>query len=402
VFRNGIIEAVGAGIATPKEAWVIDGQGLTVYPGLIDMGSSAGLDVQMPAQPQNARTREEVERWKRQMILRPQIEAASHVRPDAVDLKRLASAGITNVLAVPPGSIVRGMSSLLNVAEPDALPQYGTIADERRGRYAVRTPVALHVSFQDRAPGDAYPASLMGVIAFVRQALLDAGHYQLELARYESLKRAADRPVHDHEIEALQPVLAGRVPVAFEAATALEIRRALAMAAEFSLTPIITGGLEADQVVAEIRAQSARVILSLNFPARSKMLAPDADETLRVLRTRANAPKVASTLQKENVLFAFQSGGLKEPRDFVRNAARAVQAGLPPDAAVKALTINAAAIAGAAGQLGSLEKGKLANLIVTSGDLFDEKMTIKHVFVDGAPVIVDPAPPTADRGRGRR
>ncbi|HEY6123423.1 MAG TPA: amidohydrolase family protein, partial [Steroidobacteraceae bacterium] len=97
----------------------------------------------------------------------------------------------------------------------------------------------------------------------------------------------------------------------------------------------------------------------------------------------ADAPKTAGELEKGGVLFAFASAGLKEPVDFVKNAARAVKAGLAPDAAVRALTINAAKIAGVADRLGSLEAGKVANVIVTDGDLFEDKTSVKHVFIDG-------------------
>jgi imidazolonepropionase-like amidohydrolase len=170
------------------------------------------------------------------------------------------------------------------------------------------------------------------------------------------------------------------------------------MAKEFKLDPVITSARQADQVAADLKAQNARVIYSLNFPVRSRMLPPDADEPLRELRARAQAPKVPAALDKAGVTFAFSSSGVREPRDFVRNAARAVREGLPADAAVRALTINAAKIAGAADRVGSLEKGKIANIVVTEGDLFDEKMRVRHVFVDGRSVTIDDTPP---QGRGR-
>jgi imidazolonepropionase-like amidohydrolase len=119
-------------------------------------------------------------------------------------------------------------------------------------------------------------------------------------------------------------------------------------------------------------------------------LSPDADEPLRILRERANAPKTAAALEAGGILFAFQSEALKEPREFVTNAARAVKAGLAPDAAVRALTINAAKIAGVGDRLGSIEKGKIANVIVADGDLFEEKTAMRHVFIDGRLVTLDP------------
>jgi imidazolonepropionase-like amidohydrolase len=191
------------------------------------------------------------------------------------------------------------------------------------------------------------------------------------------------------------------LPVAFEAQLAREILRALAMAKDFNLDPVITGAREADQVVGDLKARNARVIFGLDFPTRSRALPPDADESLRDLRARANAAKPPAALEKEGILFAFSSGSIQQPRDFLRNAARTVKEGLPADAAVRALTINAARIAGAADRVGSLEKGKIANVIVTDGDLFEDRTRILHVFVDGVKVEADAPAPAGRGGRGR-
>ncbi len=400
VLRGGLVEAVGADVAVPSDARVIDGAGLTVYPGLIDMGTTAGIELPR-AQAPELRTSEEAERWKRENILRPQLEAAEYVRPDVASLTALASVGITTVLATPPGEVIKGRSALVNVAAPEEDPQIGAVADPRRGLVVVRAPVALHVAFTERPRGDGYPASLMGVIAFVRQAFLDGQHHQASIDRYQRVKSGTLRPVFDPALDGLQPALAGRLPVAFEGQTAREILRVLKMAGDFKLDTIVTGGREADQVVADLKARNARVILSLNYPSRPRTLAPDADEAVRALRERASAPKTAAALEKAGILFAFESNGLRESKDFVRNAARAVKDGLAPDAAVRALTINAARIAGAADRLGSLEKGKIANVLVTEGDLFDEKMKVKHVFVDGRAVNIEEAPAQQRPARGR-
>ena len=116
------------------------------------------------------------------------------------------------------------------------------------------------------------------------------------------------------------------------------------------------------------------------------MLAPDADEPVRVVRERSTIANVPGELAKTGVVFGFESAGLVDPKEFVKNAARAVKAGLPTAAAVRALTIVAARIAGAAERLGSLEKGKMANVVVTDGDLFEDRTAIKYVFIDGRPV----------------
>jgi imidazolonepropionase-like amidohydrolase len=400
VFRDGVIAAVGANVTVPPGAQVIAGKGLTVYPGLIDMGSATGLD--MPAVPRadNARATEDVERVKNDYLLRAQVRAADYVNPSAVPLARAAAAGITSILATPSGDAIRGQSALINTAQGEDEPQIGAVADERKGTLVLKTPVALHVTFSDQpGGGNAYPNSLMGVVAFVRQAFLDAQYW----AATEALPpraRSSMRPFYEPAFETMQQALARRLPVAFEGVLAHEILRGLEMARTFKLEPIVTNAREADRIVDDLKAANARDILSLNYPTRPQTLAPDADEPLRTLRARANAPKTAGALAKAGLPFAFASGGLDDPRDFIRNAAKAVQNGLASDAAIRALTLQAATIAGVADRVGSLEVGKLANLLVTEGDLFDEKMTIRHVFVDGRRVNLGAGASALRGGRG--
>jgi imidazolonepropionase-like amidohydrolase len=392
VMRQGVIESVSAAATAPPDAVVIEEAGLTVYPGLIDLGNTRAAEQPTPPQPQNVRTTAELERWKRALILKPQARAADAVKVDDAELTKLASSGVTSVLALPWGDVISGQSALVNVVAPPDDPQIGNIVEGRRGLIVVKSPIALHVSFPDRprVGANAFPESLMGVIAFVRQAFLDAQHY------------GATKGTDDPALDAMQPAVDGRLPVAFEANRAREILRALKMAKELKLQPIVTGAREAAEVAADLKTQNVRVIYSLNYPVRPRQLAPDADETLEALRGRAEAPKGPGALAKAGVTFAFASAGLADPKDFVKNAGKAVAAGLPEDAAIRALTITAATIAGVGNRLGSIEKGKAANLIVTDGSLFAEKTTIKRVFVEGRPVALEASAATpAGRGRGR-
>jgi imidazolonepropionase-like amidohydrolase len=391
VIRRGVVDAVGASVTVPAEATVIDGTGKIVYPGLIDLGNARAAEQPAPQPPQNLRTTAELERWKRTQILKPQARAADAVKVDDADLTRLAAAGITSVLALPAGDVISGQSALVNVVAPPDEPQIGNIVEPRRGLIVVKSPIALHVSFPDRprAAANGYPESLMGVIAFVRQSFLDAQHYA-EGARGED----------DPALEAMQPAIERKLPVAFEANEGRQILRALKLAKELKLEPIVTGARHADEVAADLKAQNVRVIYSLNYPIRPRMLAPDADEPLTALRERADAPKVPAALAAAGVRFAFASAGATDPKDFVANAAKAVKAGLAEDAAIRAMTTVAATIAGVGDRLGSIEKGKIANLVVTDGNLFDEKTKITRVFVEGRPVALE-APPPAPAGRGR-
>ena len=390
VVRRGTIDAVGAAVAVPPDADVIEGTGMTIYPGLIDLGNTRAAEQAAPTQPQNLRTSAEVERWKRGQILKPQARAADAVKVDDADLTRLASSGVTSVLAIPAGEVIAGQSAFVNVVAPPDDPQIGNIVDARRGLIVVKSPVALHVSFpsQPRVGGNSYPQSLMGVIAFVRQAFLDAQHYSV--ARTD-----------DPALEAMQPFVDRRLPVALEANRAREILRVLSLAKELNVRPIVSGAQGATEVAADLKSRNVAVIYSLNYPQRPRTLAPDADEPIEALRARAEAPKTPGELAKAGVTFGFASAGLSDPKDFVRNASKAVKAGLAENAAIRALTLDAATIAGVGDRLGSIEKGKAANLVVTDGDLFDEKTKITRVFVDGRPVALDAAPAPSGRGRGR-
>ncbi len=402
VMRDGRIEAVGADIPIPDDATELDGSDLTVYPGLIDMGHAAGVVAPNTPQPENPESREEVERWKRGTLLRPHLEAAARLDPEAGKLAGLVSAGITTALATPGGDGIRGQSALVHVVASAPEPQAGRLAVPLEGRLVMRTPVALHVSFSTPTAGRAYPRSLIGIIAFVRQAFLDAQYYGQAWTRYEASPTTMDRPTFDEALAAMQTVVNGTLRVAFDANSAREIRRALGMARELDLDPIIVGGLEADQVTDELREAAAPVILNLDFPTRPGSLAPDADEPVRVLRQRANAPKVAAALSNAGVRFAFASSGLEDGKSFVANAARAVMSGLPVDRAIAALTADAARLAGVDDRLGTIEVGKIADLVVTDGELFDKDTTIAHVFVDGRPVAIEPDRPSgqqAERGR---
>jgi imidazolonepropionase-like amidohydrolase len=211
-------------------------------------------------------------------------------------------------------------------------------------------------------------------------------------------------------LDALAPALDRKVPVAFEASEQREILRALAFAREFNLDPIIVGGAEAGSVIDDLKAAKAAVIVSANFQAAGG--APggrgggrggggDTDTPLRIMRMRQNAAKVPAALEKAGIPFAFTIGGLQTPGEFIRSVARTVrEGGLSEDSALKALTVNAARLAGVAERLGTIEKGKMANVIIADGNLF-ETSRIRHVFVAGWPVDLDvPAQPAGGRGRG--
>lgn len=388
VIRDGLIESVGERVQIPPDARVLDGSGLTVYPGLIDAHAEVALEQPQQAGQRQARPAggggQPSQPPSPDNKMSPDKLAADQLKVDEAALEKYRSAGITAALTIPRRGIFIGQSALIN------------LAGEKAAQMVVQSPVALHIGLESTGGFREYPSSLMGVISYIRQTLYDAQHYQLEQRRYQASKRGMRRPEPNNALEALQPVIAGQMPVIMVAQEAKEIHRAIQLAEEFKLKCIISGATESAQVAELLRARQIPVLLSLNFPTEPRDADPEADTPVRVLRQRAEAPKAAAALQRAGVKFAFSSGFMNDPKDFIKNAAKAVKAGLAEADAIKALTINAAEIFGVAEQLGSIEAGKIANLVVTDGDLFNEKTTIKYVFIDGRQFEIkkEPSRPT--------
>ena len=399
VIRNGLIAAAGANISAPPDARVIDGTGLTVYPGLIDSytnlalpeaapspspgggGGGAFLLLQAQARPSPGGPNS-----TQPAGLQPEVMAEDVIRSSGTEIESSRNIGITTALTAPRTGIWMGQSALIN------------LAGETPQQMIVRSPVAMHVSFTPLRGG--YPGSLMGVFAQLRQMMLDAQRYRDSMQIYERNPRGIRRPETDRSLAALVPVIEGRMPVVMLANSEREISRALDLAAEFRLKLIVAGGREADRVAARLAKQNVPVLLSLNLPRRTTAAMPEADpEPLRVLRERVAAQQTAGKLAKAGVRFAFQSGSLATMSDLMVNANRAIENGLSSADAVRAFTIWPAEILGVANQLGSIEAGKIANLTVTRGDLFDRNSRVAHVFIDGRPV--DLRPPAAERPAGR-
>lgn len=402
VIRNGLIEAVGASVKVPADARIIDGTGLIVYPGLIDAYTSLGIPAsaaaQNPARPGAATASIPIRVVSTDPAatnapnstqppgLQPEISAADVLRSGGDQIESARNTGLTSALTIPREGIFIGQSAFINLAGDT--PQ----------QMIVRAPVAMHVGFTPLRTGG-YPQSLLGVFSALRQILLDTNRYREANAVYERNPRGLRRPEQDKSLAALLPVIAGDMPIVMYANTEREIIRALDLAREFKLRVMIAGGSESWKVADRLRAQNVPVLLSLNLPKRTSAPVPEADpDPLRVLRERADAPKTAGRLAAAGVRFAFQSGQMTNIADFLPNALKAIENGLPRDEALRAMTIRPAELFGVADRLGSIETGKIANLVVTRGDLFDKATRITQVFIDGRPVELRPAAPSGAGG----
>lgn len=398
VFRKGLITAVGETVKIPGDARLIDGAGMTVYPGLIDgytnLGLAAPAQAQAPAggggggrQAAIAAAAAGGQPSPEARLGDPSLAAADQVKPGS-SFEDPRSVGVTAALSSPRQGIFAGQSALIN------------LAGDEGSKIVLRSPVALTVQFSAGGGfGGGYPSSLMGTVAYIRQSFYDALHYRDEVDRYDRVKRGVNRPEHDKRLAALQPAIKGDLPVLFVANSDGDIRRALMIADEFKLKPIIAGAMYGYRVAEMLKAKRVPVILSVDFPKRAADQTDDEDETLRSLRQRAETPSGAAKLAQAGVKFAFTSGSLR-PQDFIANVQKAVENGLSKDEALRALTINAAEILGAADQIGTIEVGKIANLVVASGDLLAKDTKVRHVFIDGDQIELKKPEPAPARGGG--
>ncbi|MBC8135222.1 MAG: amidohydrolase family protein [Fibrella sp.] len=370
VLRDGLIAAVGASVATPKDAQVIDGTGLTVYPALVDAYTNDGmpLSTEYTAPARGA--------FYPVTTVRAEIEAPSLLKPDTTIWANRRKNGFGSALIAPGVGLIAGTSAFVSLApeSPDT------------AALLIKSNVAMHASWDNPKPtgADDYPNSLMGEISAIRQALYDAVNADLSLNDYAKKPVGKERPVISAQISALVPVVKKQKPLVMHADSAIAIRRALKVAKEFGLTPVIEGGAEAGAIAGELKAAGASVLLTTALPEAPKLLDGEDDPTtLQGFRYRATVPRTAAKLAAAGVPFAFGTDGLKSLDDYRKNVRKMIAAGLPAEAATVAATQTGAKIFGADKQIGSLTPGSIGNVLVMDGDLWGAKTKIRYLFVDG-------------------
>jgi imidazolonepropionase-like amidohydrolase len=390
VVRKGLIDAVGENVAVPADAWVIEGEGLTVYPGLIDGLSTWGIEP--PAtppmiasgrggMPQLAPSPDQ--RPSRGPEDRPMttswVRAADLVRPTDRRLELARNVGFTSAVTFPKTGIFAGQGSVINLAgeKPSDM-----IVAPSAGQYLTMTTGGFAN----------FPGSLMGVIAYIRQVYLDADRYARVKKQYADNPRGLQRPEYDRALEGVLDSPRILLP----AVRAVEIDRMLRFSAELKQKAVLYGAHEAYRASDRLKGTGVPVIVNLRWPEKPRETNPEDIDALRTLELRDRAPSTPAALAKAGVLFAFSADGLEQPRDVFRNVKKAMDAGLSSTDALKALTLNVAEIFGVVDRLGSIEKGKIANLVVVKGELLVERPDVKYTLIDG--VKFEPVPEAAPAG----
>ncbi len=395
LVRNGLIEAVGESVVIPADAWLIEGEGLTVYPGLIDSLSTLGIvDAPQAATAPTGRTGRtaaptpapaptpaaDVAPPARGPEDRPMttswLRAADLIKTTDRRIESARNIGFTSAVVFPSRGIIAGQGAVVN------------LAGERERQMVVASPAGMYLTLSTSGLGGGFPASLMGTIAYIRQIYIDANYYRAAKEDYAKSPSGKKRPEYDRALEGLIEAPQVLLPATY----VRELERMIRLSADLKSKPLLYGGHEAYKAAAMLKQQNATVLVNLKWPEKPRDSDPDLEDSLRTLELREKAASSPAALAKAGVKFAFYASGIDTARDIPKAVKKAIDAGLSPEDALRALTLSPAEIYGVADRMGSIEKGKIANLVITNGDLFQDRTQVKYVFIDG--VKMEPTPET--------
>lgn len=369
VIRRGKIEAIGNNIAIPKEAVVIDCNGKYIYPAFIDIYTDYGIASATPAQTGGGgfffRTQQITSNTKGaygwNQAIKAETDAYKIFSADDTKAKTLRDIGFGAVLTHQKDGIARGTGAFV------------TLANQPDNFVLVKDRASAHYSFSRGTSTQSYPSSMMGSIALLRQTYLDAQWYKSNPAAEGvnlSLKSWNENQ---------------NLPQIFDANDKWNDLRADKIGDEFGVQYIIKGGGNEYQRIREMAETKASFILSLNYPA-----AMDVDDPndlrfvgLDDLKHWELAPTNPAAFEKAGINFCLTSADLNNPADFMANLRKAIEYGLTEQKALDALTKTPATLLGVYDKIGSLDAGKIANFIITSGPVFAEKTTLLENWTQG-------------------
>src|SRR5829696_7691129 len=371
VIRDGKIEAVGANVSVPSGAQTIDGRGLSVYPGMIDAGTTMGL-VEVPQGANGTVDLSEVGE------LNPNAKAITAVNPHSAHIGVTRVEGITSILTAPTGGLISGQAALINLLgtapkEMAVVPQAALVINYPRigggggGFGGFQAPVNLSETLTANERQ----------VDQIRKILRDAEAYGRAQDAYAKDK-SLPRPDRNVVLEPLVPYVRGERPVIFRADREAEIRGAMKFAEEMKLRPIILGGNDAWKVASLLKERNVPVILTgvFSLPGRE-------DDPYDALYENP------AKLQQAGVRFCISTGDAgPEVRNLAQYAGMAAAFGLSKADAIKAVTLYPAQILNVADRLGSIQEGKMANLVVTDGDLLEIRSRIRYLLIDGRSVVL--------------
>jgi len=369
IIRDGLIEAVGANIPIPKDAEVIDGAKLAVYPGLMDaLGQSL---LKFPEEKLDMARIRAGDFTDKDRGITPGLAALDYVSLGKAVFEKYHKLGFVAGHVMPDRGVFTGRSAFFLFSDPD------------KNKALVLKDICLGIGF---SPSSflVYPNSLMGVHAYLKQALSDAIFFDQARSRWLKEPRGQARPDFNPNLEVLADFATARKPVIFLCRNQNDIRRSLGLTAEYKLNYYIADlGGEAFEVIPELKKAGARVLATVAFKAPGSSLYAQRGRAEREKAEKEVYPKNPARLAEAGIPFALSSLGSDDPKAFVEGIQKAIEAGLAREKAVEVLAKTPAAFFGLERALGTIEPGKIANVVLSEGDLLAKEAKVRFTFVDG-------------------
>ena len=368
LIEDGVVIAVGTELEVPAGYRIHEHPGHVIYPGLIEpaLQISTASQIGAIAGEQGAYPNANVV---------PQLDLAGFPGVLANDGGTLRNMGFCTALTIPSERIFRGRGQVVLLDEEDS---------RVRSPGGIR-PQAIGLDPTGGWRSGIYPGSSMGVAALVRQVLSDARWHDECRAVWEAHPEGNEPPVDARALEALADVVNAREPVIIDCTSELRALRGAGLAEEFELDALLLGSGTEFRRAEELAARKVPILVPLAFPKKPSVTSARTAEgvDLRTLLTWKHAPENPRRLADAGAEFAFTTHRLENRGQFRANLARAIEAGLDEDDALAALTTTPARLLGVEEVLGTLEVGKIANLVIVDGDLFEPKSPVREVWVAG-------------------
>lgn len=375
IIRDGLIAETGPGVRQPFDAQVISCDSLYIYAGFIDPYSNTGIT--KPENKERPKAKDPGNPPSDVAGIMPDLNAATLFNPSDKSVEEMRSAGFGISHTLPHGLMLPGQSSIF------------LLGDGPADRMLVRTASAQN--FQFEVSRGVYPSTIIGVMAKFRDLFKNASQGLAYEEKYKINPAGLPRPDQSRETKALYPVVSKSVPLYFLAQHTKDVHRAFAMKEELGFDMVLAEVRQGWHYADKIKAQNITTLLSLNIPEPEKKdsTAKTTDvskekESFEKKReeSRQNYLTQASLFEKKGIRFAFSYKNVKTG-DIHKNIRTLIKNGLSESYALAALTTHPATILGISSMAGTVEKGKIANLVITDKPIFDEKSRIKHVFVEG-------------------
>lgn len=376
VIRRGIIEAVGKGVAVPPDAIVIRADSMFLYAGFIDCLSHIAVEKRNDDNNNN-RLVDPGDPPCALAGITPEADVRDFLNCNDPAIQDYRSLGFTAAQVVPKGMFLPGNGAIILLG--------GKSADAM----VLRPNSSLYSEFTWSM--NLYPSTVMGFMAKWRELYRQSEQAQSYGLLYAKNNNGMPRPSRDRVLEAFYPVINKQAPVLFRADNVLDIQRALTLQTDLKIPALMLGDVkEGWYIINRMKTSGAKIFLSLDLPKEEKESTGDTtryDPEKKALRVRQQefAEKYmsqAAEFQKAGVKFGFSIWCTKSK--YIRpNLLKMIQHGLSEDVALAALTVNPAEMLGVSHLLGTVEKGKIANLVITDKPYFNEKSRVNYVFVDG-------------------